>query len=282
MDYINVHNVNLPLVGLGTFLIRPESMRFAIKTALDNGCCLIDTAQRYGNEKDIRATLAKQDVLRENVILETKVSGDMLLGNLRYLRLNRKSIKSTYRESCQNLGTDYLDIYLIHAPYNGFEMHYRKLIKLQEYAGIKLIGICNVTIDHLKQLKSKVGVFPQLIQIEMHPYYTNKELLLFCKDNGVAVEARSPFVHGDAFDEWNKEPILFSLSNKYNKTVPQIILRWVTQQNVIAIPRSNNAEHIQENCSIFDFALEGSEIEKINKLNKDKSFGCKSSKKTIL
>lgn len=278
MDYLNVQNVRLPLVGLGTFLVRPETMSSAIKAAVDNGCCLIDTAQRYGNENDIRVALGGNGIVRDNVILETKVSGDLLLGNLRYLRLNRRSIKSTYRESCQNLGTNYLDIYLIHAPYNGFEKHYCNLIKLQEETDIKLIGICNVTIDHLKQLKTETGAFPQLIQIEMHPYFTNKDLLLFCKDNDIAVESRSPFVHGDAFDEWNKEPVLLSLSNKYNKTIPQIILRWVTQQDVIALPRSNNAEHILENSNIFDFTLERSEIEKIDELNKNKSFGCKSSK----
>lgn len=278
MDYINVQNTQLPLVGLGTFSLKTDLMGNVFATAIENGCCLIDTAQRYGNEKDIQLALGTIGVPRDKVILETKVSGDLLLGNLRYLRLNKKSIKSTYRESCQNLGTSFLDIYLIHAPYNGFEKHYCNLIKLQEETDIKLIGICNVTIDHLKQLKTKTGAFPQLVQIEMHPYYTNKDLLLFCKDNGIAVESRSPFVHGDAFDEWNKEPILLSLSNKYNKTIPQIILRWVTQQDVIALPRSNNAEHIQENCNIFDFVLEESEIEQIDKMNKNKSFGCKPSK----
>ena len=249
-----------------------------LATAIKNGCCLIDTAQRYGNEKDIQLTLGGLGVLRDQVVLETKISGDLLLGNLRFLRLNKKNIKNTYRESCRNLGTDYLDIYLIHAPYQGFEKHYQKLINLQEKVGIKLIGICNVTIEHLKSLKAKTGAFPQIVQIEMHPYYTNKDLLLFCKDNNIAVEARSPFVHGDAFDEWYKEPILLSLSNKYDKTIPQIILRWVTQQNVIALPRSNNAVHIQENCNIFDFALEDSEIEEVEKLNNNKSFGCKSLK----
>lgn len=278
MDYINVQNTQLPLVGLGTFSLKTNIMGNVFATAIENGCCMIDTAQRYGNEKDIQLALGTIGVPRDKVILETKVSGDLLLGNLRYLRLNKKSIKSTYRESCRNLDTDYLDIYLIHSPYSGFEKHYQKLIDLQAKEGIKLIGICNVTIEHLKSLKAKTGVFPQIVQIEMHPYFTNKDLLLFCKDNGIVVEARSPFVHGDAFEEWNKEQILISLSNKYRKTIPQIILRWVIQQEVIAIPRSNNVRHVKDNMEVFDFELGVKDMEAIDSLNRNKSFGCKSTR----
>ncbi len=112
-----------------------------------------------------------------------------------------------------------------------------------------------------------------LNQIEIHPYHSSKELISFCQDNGIIVEARSPFAHGDALKDWGSDRILQNLSTEYQKTVPQIILRWITQQKVVVLPRSTTQKHIKDNINIFDFKMTESQLLMIDKLNRNQSFG---------
>lgn len=270
MEYINCGNISLPLLGLGTYSIKGEELRDVVSRALDLGYSLFDTAIKYGNEKDLGVAVSGH-----KVVVQSKVASSYLLGNLRYLRLNGKSFISAYRSSKLSVGHEQLRVFLLHNPFVGCEKYYLKLAKECEDIAY---GICNYSIAELSSLIEKTGIKPKIVQAEIHPYHSNKLLIAYCKDNGIVIEARSPFAHGDVMNEWESDYFLQNMAQKYKKTIPQIILRWITQQDIIAIVRSRDLKHLEENINIFDFTLSVEEMDYIDSMNRDVSFGAVSRK----
>jgi len=277
MEYINLGKNKISVLGIGTYPLSGEVLNNILSTAVDVGYNLIDTAHKYNNEKDIGNFIASLNI-KNNIYIETKLSTTQLttktfLG----IKYKSKTVKQALKESCRKLGVDILDIYLLHSPYNCVKL-YGKLIKLRNNGMVDFIGGCRMEISHLKEIYSRYNEYPSINQIEVHPFYSNKKLIDFCRNNGIVVEARSPFTHGDALEEFIGNSILSNIAKSHNKTVPQIILRWIIQQGVVAIPRSSYSAHIRENGDIFDFYLTNYEMQMIDSLNQNKSYGCLTSK----
>lgn len=253
-----------------------EILEKIIPASLDMGYSLFDTAHKYQNEIPLGNILKRYGL--HNALIETKVHPAQLMGNLRYLRLNRHNLRSTYRQACDNLQRDKIDVFMIHGIFNGFEKHLNKLLEMKNEGNVGLAGICNINLPQLLHFHQFYGKLPDIIQVEIHPYHSNKELIAFCKEHSVLIQARSPFAHGDAMDKWHQEEVLLQIAQKHNATIPQIILRWITQQDIIAITRSTNILHLQENINSFRIKLTGKEMNMIDSLNKNLSFGYVSSK----
>lgn len=276
MEFISNKYITLPLLGLGTFTMHGEKLFDVIRNALQLGYSLFDTAVKYANEEELG--LALKDA--NNVLFQTKVHYSQLIGNWRYLRLNKKGVNRSFSLSTARLGA-VPDIFFLHSTFKDFDHYFEKFVYLREKQKTKAVGVCNISIEELQNLVKKTGLKPDIIQVEVHPYYNNKELIDFCKNQEILVEARSPLAHGDILNEWQSNDILQKIALHYGKTVSQVILRWITQQNVVAIVRTTNKEHLEENINIFDFSLTEKEIKDIDSLNKNNSFGCVSSKSNL-
>ena len=271
MEYISVGDTKLPLVGLGTFSQHGDVLNKSIAASLNAGGKYFDTAFKYQNEKAIGQILKSTNV--ENIVLQSKVCAKQLLGSKKWLWLDKESVEKAYRKTCKRLEKDSIDVFLIHSYMQGQDMFYEQLMRLRDHKAVKIIGVCNFCIEQLEQIKQKVGEYPMLLQAEIHPYHSQKELIGFCKQNNITLEARSPFAHGDVMNEWEADKDLASMSNHYGKSIQQIILRWIVQQGIIAMPRSSNPKHIVDNYNIFDFSLTNEEMISIDKLNRNQSFG---------
>ena len=250
-----------------------EQLKNSVCEALKMGYVLFDTATKYANEKDLGKVLDGIEV-----IIQSKIHAAQLLGNIRYLWLNRKSIKKTFELSTGRLGTT-PSVYLLHSPFSGYEKYFGELASLRGNGIVKAFGVCNVSLCQLKKLIDYTCQKPDIVQVEVHPYNSNKELIEYCKEQGIIVEARSPLAHGDIIQEWLSNTVLQDISSKYGKSIPQVILRWITQQNVVAIVRTVNLEHLKEDINIFDFSMTEEDIGKIDSLNRNQSFGFISSKR---
>lgn len=269
MEYVSLHNgMLLPKIGLGTYTIKDSRQ---IVSALDKGYRLFDSAIKYNNEKEIGNAILSSGYQDTCVI--SKVSGEHYLGRKRYLYLNRKSVKHCLRISQRNMQQCGPQIYLLHYLFKNHIKAYKELLALYEEGKINAIGICNCdTIEELQRIKDCCGQYPMIIEIELHPYYSQKSLVDFCQNHDIQVIARSPLAHGDVMAEWPQQ--LQYICYTYNKSVAQIILQWIVQQGIVAIPRSATIEHLQQNINIFDFSLSSREMNTIDALNKNQSFGC--------
>lgn len=271
MEYIETSVGLFPKLGLGTFSIPHNNLKLLIPEAVNLGYTLFDTAAKYGNEEVIGEVLKNYE--RSSLLIESKANFMDLIGNIRYLRLNKKTIKSCYRRSLYKIDLKYLDIYMLHCVFSGYEKSFEELMKLKNDGVVKYVGICNINLEQLKTLYNKIHLYPDIVQIEIHPYYSNKELIKYCQNNGIIIEARSPLAHGDAMGDWKSIGFLEDLANKHNASIPQIILRWITQQNVVAIPRTNSIMHLRENMDSFKIVLNKEEMNMIDSLNINKSYG---------
>lgn len=268
MEYIDNGIIKLPILGLGTFTMHGEQLRSVVNEAVRLGYKLFDTATKYENEADLGVVLNRGI----DHIIQSKVHATQLLGNMRFLRLNKKSIKKSILLSRDRLNT-IPDIYLLHSPFNGYENHLIDLYSIRERGELKAMGICNITLTELRELINKTGIKPDIIQVEIHPFFNNRELVDYCNDKGIIVEARSPLAHGDALQEWQSNKVLQSISSNYGISIPQVILRWIIQQNVSVIVRTINSQHLKENIDIFNFSLTDKEMSFISSLNKNLSYG---------
>lgn len=279
MNLITVGGLALPQIGLGTFPMKGDVLENALNNAACCGYKLIDTAFKYQNESLIGDYLDKNNEIEDPIIVQTKFSVTQLsYKKFLFIKYGRKTIDDGINGSRERLKKECLDVYLLHAPSNGFENHFGDLIRFRKQGKAKIVGVCRFDEKQLQTIKDLYGEYPAINQIEVHPFHTNKKLIDFCKSKGIAVEARTVFTHGDALSVMLNNEVLKTIASNHEKTIPQVILRWVVEQGLIAIVKSETAKHIQENINVFDFSLSNQEIALIDSLNKDLSFGCVSSK----
>ena len=277
MEYKRLNDVQIPMVGLGTYTLHGRDLYHVLDEYGTSDIMLIDTAFKYQNETEIGQYLQDNHIQREKVVLQTKLSVvEQNPIKIMGIPMFRKSPRQTLMGGGKRLCVNKVDIYLLHSPSNGYEKRYAAIAKLRNKGLVTLTGVCSFNIKQLADIYNICGEYPQINQIELHPYYSNKNVIDFSKEHNIQLEARSPFAHGDVMEEWMANPILTDIAHDHHKTVPQIILRWIVQQDIIALPRSKNPQHVKENINIFDFTLDETQMRKIDSLNRDQSFGYKS------
>ena len=262
-DTTTLHNgVKMPWFGLGVFKVQEgteviESVKNAIKT----GYISIDTAAIYHNEEGVGQGIRESGVSRDDLFITSKVwNSDQ----------GFESTLQAFETSLSKLGLDYLDLYLIHWPgKDKYKDTWKALEKLYEDGRVRAIGVSNFQIHHLKDLMTIAKIKPMVNQVEYHPHLTQKELLVFCQQEGIQLEAWSPLKRGQLLSEQK----IREIAGKYQKTAAQVILRWDLQNKVVTIPKSIKLERIIENAEIFDFELTAEDMEKIDSLNKEERIG---------
>jgi diketogulonate reductase-like aldo/keto reductase len=251
------NNIEIPIIGLGTWAMSGKQAYQAVLWALEAGYRLIDTATLYGNESVIGEAIRDSEISREEIFITTKVwNSDHGF---------EKTI-AAFEKSLKKLDLSYLDLYLIHWPATNLRNEsWRALEKIYKEERVRAIGVCNYTIRYLKELFDYSSIFPSINQVEFSPFLYQKELLDFCKQRKITVEAYCPLTRSTKMDN----PILISMGKKYNKTAAQVMLRWGLQHGIIQIPKSANKNHLYENIDIFNFVLSNEDIEHLDSLNEN-------------
>lgn len=258
METVRLNNgMEMPQLGFGVFQITDEEVcKASVLTALETGYRLIDTAACYGNERAVGAALSKSGLKREDVFLVSKV----WIQDAGY----EKTIKS-FEKTMKNLGTDYLDLYLIHMPYGDYYGSWRAMEELYKAGKIRAIGVCNFLPDRLVDLILNSTVVPAVNQIELHPFCQQKALREVMQKYDIQSMAWAPFAEGQ--NHIFKNETLAEIGARYKKSAAQVILRWLRQEGIVAIPKSVHAERIAENFATDDFALTGAEMDEIRKMD---------------
>jgi len=279
MEYLTLNNgIKMPQVGLGTFLIPAENIERVIGEAYEMGYRQFDTAWRYRNEEEIAKALKVNGIKREDVFITTKVNADALyyfgyrygkrsIFNVRSF----KSVKRAIEESFEHLGMDYIDLFLVHWPWPIYRKMYKELTSFYHEGRVRAIGVCSCLPPHLEALKEISDVIPAVNQFEISPLNTQKELIQYCQQRGICVEAMSTFSHFRSNvprKEIIENAVIKPIALKYGKSVPQVVLRWLLQQNIAVIPKTWHTNHLKENISLFDFSLTDKEMAIIDSLDK--------------
>jgi methylglyoxal/glyoxal reductase len=254
------NGVEMPLLGLGVFkLHNGEKIEKAVKSALQNGYRSIDTAAAYHNEDGVARGIKASGVPREEIFLTSKITNNDQGYN---------SCFKYFQRSLNYLETDYLDLYLIHWPQGKKSLEtWKAMEELYGKGLVRAIGVSNFQKHHIEYLLSVCEITPAVNQIELHPEFNRKQLVDFCRNKGIQVEAWSPLARGKIF----KIQKLHEIAAKYNKTPAQVVLRWNIQNNIVSIPKSANPERIISNSQVFDFELSKTEMADIGSLNKNKA-----------
>ena len=256
MVTIQLNNgLTCPVIGLGTFMLSPADAENSVREALKMGYRLIDTANAYVNERAVGRGMKESKVKRENIFLSTK------------LWPSEYENPNAVDETLERLGVEYVDLLYIHQPAGNWLAGYRQLEKACKEGKAKAIGISNFEGKYIEELQTKWEIAPQFIQVEAHPYFTQKELRKTLDQYGIKLMSWYPLGHGDK--SLLQEPVFKKLGEKYGKTPAQIILRWHTQMGFVVIPGSKNVDHIRDNLNILDFTLTDAEMAEIANLDKD-------------
>jgi methylglyoxal/glyoxal reductase len=252
------NGVEIPYLGLGVYQSPPGEITLrAVRYALKIGYRQIDTAELYGNEKDVGRALRESGIRREDVFITTKVWNS---------HQGYDSTMYACEGSLERLGLSYVDLYLIHWPVQGLgDETWRAMIKLLHQGKARAIGVSNYSIRELNELLEKSDIVPAVNQVEFHPFLYQEELLRFCKNNNIQLEAYSPLTRGKRLNH----PKILELAKKYNKTPAQVLIRWSLQHNVIVIPKSIHDARIKENSQVFDFQLEPKDMKLLDSLNEN-------------
>lgn len=255
-DFILLSNgVKIPSIGFGTYKSGSnEETAENVKYALNLGYRLIDAAYFYGNERGVGRGIKESNVDRSEIFVVTKLWND---------DHGYEKTLDAFNKSLNNLQLDYIDLYLIHWPNKVNADTWRAFEDLYKMGKVKSIGVCNFKKAHLEELKKTAEIMPMINQIEIHPLNNKYEMLEYCKDNNIKLMAWSPIMRGKLFE--NED--MLKLSEKYKKTVAQIILRWHIQRGVIPIPKSSKEERIKENFDVFDFNISDEDMKFIDSLN---------------
>lgn len=262
MQEIILNNgIKMPILGFGVYQIKDlEECEQSVYEAVYAGYRLIDTASAYQNEEAVGKAIKKAGIPREELFVTTK----LWIQDAGY-----ENTKKAFEKSLKKLQLDYLDLYLIHQPFGDIYGAWRAMEELYSEGRIKAIGVSNFQPDRLMDLIIHNKITPAVNQIETHPFNQQIETQKFLQENKVQIESWGPFAEGRN-DIFNNE-LLVSLAKRYNKTVAQVILRWLTQRGIVVIPKSVRKERIIENFNIFDFELSSEDMNAIALLDTKKS-----------
>ena len=252
------NNLKCPVVGIGTFMLTPADAENSVREALKMEYRLIDTANAYVNERAVGRGMKDSGINREEIFLSTK------------LWPSEYENENAVDETLERLGVDYVDLLYIHQPAGNWLAGYKQLEKAYKEGKAKSIGISNFEGKYIEELQSKWEIVPQFIQVEAHPYFTQKELRKTLDKYDIKLMSWYPLGHGDK--SLIEEPVFTELGKKYGKSPAQIILRWHTQMGFVVIPGSKNVDHIRDNFNITDFKLTEGEMEEVAKLDKNERY----------
>lgn len=261
MKYIKLNNgLEIPIIGLGTYPLNRIALIKAMWYAYKNGCESFDTSSAYGNERWLGIGIRILKLFgAKKIFITTKLSN---------VGQRKGDIRKELLKSMKKLNVDCIDLYLMHWPNpETYLDSWREMEKLYEEGLVRGIGVCNFHEHHFEKLLEVAKIKPIINQVEIHPLFTQEPLRQYLEKNQIQVQSYSPVARMDK--KLIENQLLVSLSKKYNKTVPQIILRWNIQKNIITIPKSGNKLRIKENFNIFDFELTENELNQIDSLNEN-------------
>ena len=262
MEYVVLNNgLKMPKLGLGVYQITDEfECRNTVESALDIGYRLIDTAQAYHNEKFVGDAIKQSNIPREELFITTK----LWLADTGY-----KSTIKAFENSLKKLGLDYLDLYLIHQPIGDYYGSWKAMEELYEQGLIKAIGVANFMPDRLMDLICNNKILPAIDQVEVNPFCQRQIDEIMMKEKNVQMQSWGPFAEGR--NNIFQNEVLQKIADKYQKSIAQIILRWLLQRNIVCIPKSVRIERLKENFNVFDFKLSNEDMNLISTLDTKKS-----------
>ncbi|MCJ7935732.1 MAG: aldo/keto reductase [Chryseobacterium sp.] len=254
MQTVTLNNgIKMPILGFGVFQIPdPAECERAVIDAIETGYRLIDTAASYLNETSVGNGIKNSGIDRGDLFITTK----LWVQDTGY-----EKTKAAFHKSLERLQLDYLDLYLIHQPYGDIFGSWKAMQELYHEGKIKAIGVANFHSDRLMDLIMNSGFTPAVNQIETHPFHQQAERQKFLQENDVQIQSWGPFAEGKNNIFHNE--ILSAVGEKYNKSIAQVILRWLIQRNIVAIPKSVRKERMAENFNIFDFELSPEDLQTI-------------------
>lgn len=257
--YIKLNNgVEMPMAGIGTFLLSPDEAESSVTSALQAGYRLIDTANAYVNEKAVGRAIKKSGINRKEIFLETKLWPSFY------------EQADAVEKTLERLDTDYIDLLLIHQPAGNYVAGYKLMEKAYKEGKVRAIGLSNFTAVQIQEILNICEVKPAVLQNEVHPYSQEQDLKAFLTKENMVIQAWYPLGHGDK--TLLQEPVFSRLAEKYGKSNAQIILRWHIQAGNVVIPGSKNPDHIRANFDLFDFSLDDAEMTEIASLNANKRY----------
>ncbi|MBK7455721.1 MAG: aldo/keto reductase [Anaerolineales bacterium] len=256
------NGLEMPWLGFGVYQINDgQEVVQAVRNALEIGYRSIDTATVYGNEQGVGKAIRESGIPRENIFLTTKVWNNDQRG---------ERTLAAFEESLKRLETEYVDLYLVHWPVKGcYQETWRAMEKIYQSGRAKAIGVSNFLVHHLEDILRDSQIVPSVNQVEFHPFLVQPELLRFCQNHKIQVEAWSPLMQGKIVTE----QVVQKLAENYHKTPAQIVLRWNLQHKVVTIPKSIRSNRIAENTQIFDFELSQADMNVLDALNEGKRVG---------
>ncbi|WP_427705677.1 aldo/keto reductase [Staphylococcus sp. Mo2-6] len=269
MQYIDFHNGNtMPQLGLGVFRVEnDDTAKDAVKHAIINGYRSIDAALVYGNEemvgRGIQEGMAAAGIQRKDLFITSKLWFD---------NFGKDNVEQGYQTSIDNLGLDYLDLYLIHWPGTDESVMietWKGMEALYESGKVKNIGVSNFNMEHLEVLKSQTSIKPVINQVEFHPYFTQQELRTYLDTESIYMESWSPLMNAEILTD----ETINAIAEEIGKSPAQVVIRWNIEHGVVTIPKSITPHRIEENINIFDFSLSTNQMERIDALNENKRIG---------
>ncbi len=257
------NGIEIPQLGFGVFQIDPADTRAATLKALEVGYRHIDTAEMYGNEKEVGEAVRDSGLAREEIFVTSKLNNGFH---------DPAAAKKAFDGTLEALGFDYLDLFLIHWPLpavGDFVDTWKALEEISASGRVKAIGVSNFQQHHLQRLFDETDIVPAVNQIEVHPYLTQEPLRAFGTEHGIPTEAWSPIAQGKVLDD----PTITEIAERVGKSTAQVTLRWHVQRGDIVFPKSVTEKRVRENFDIFDFELTDADIAAISGLNKDERTG---------
>ncbi|EKA81527.1 aldo/keto reductase [Bacteroides fragilis] len=261
MEYVKLNNgIEMPILGYGVYQVTPEECERCVSDAISVGYRLIDTAQAYGNEEGVGNAIRKSNIPRKDLFITTKV----WISNAGY-----EKAKASIEESLQKLQTDYIDLLLIHQPFNDYYGTYRAMEEANKTGKVRAIGVSNFYPDRFVDLAEFCEIKPAVNQMETHVFNQQRKLQEVMQEYGTELMAWGPFAEGR--NDFFTNGTLAAIGVKYGKSVAQVALRFLIQRGIVVIPKSTHKERMIENFNVFDFSLTEREMTVIAALDKEKS-----------
>lgn len=250
----------IPQLGFGTYKLAPESTQASVEFAFEQGYRHIDTAQMYGNEREVGAAVRASGIARDELFITTKLNN----GNH-----EPEAARRSFAESLEAMGLDYVDLFLIHWPLSnlyadGYVKTWETMWEFVQDGRCHTIGVSNFQQHHLETLIERTGIVPAVNQIELHPFFQNRELAEFCRENSIVIEAWAPLVRGAVFGN----EIVEHIASAHGCTTSQAVLAWHLAKNHVVFPKAANPDHIKENFGCINVNLTFSEVEAIDALDR--------------